>query len=71
MLSAGQMLGHFEVLGKIGAGGMGVVYQARDTRLNRLVAIKVIQPGRAGDATCGRACWPKLAPLPRSTTPTS
>jgi len=49
-LSAGDRLGQFELLEKLGAGGMGVVYKARDTRLNRLVAIKVIQPARSGDS---------------------
>jgi serine/threonine protein kinase len=36
----GEKLGPFEVLAPIGAGGMGEVYKARDTRLNRIVAIK-------------------------------
>jgi len=40
-LSAGDRLGPYEVLAAIGAGGMGDVYKARDTRLNRTVAIKV------------------------------
>src|SRR6266852_697870 len=40
-LSAGDRLGHFEILAPIGAGGMGEVYKARDTRLDRMVAIKV------------------------------
>jgi eukaryotic-like serine/threonine-protein kinase len=40
-LSAGDKLGPHEILGPIGAGGMGEVYKARDMRLNRLVAIKV------------------------------
>jgi eukaryotic-like serine/threonine-protein kinase len=48
-LSADHRLGQFELLEKLGAGGMGVVHKARDTRLNRLVAIKVIQPARIGD----------------------
>ena len=41
-LSAGDKLGHFEVVGAIGQGGMGEVYKARDTRLDRTVAIKVL-----------------------------
>jgi serine/threonine protein kinase len=40
-LDAGQKLGAYEILGAIGKGGMGEVYRARDTRLNREVAIKV------------------------------
>ncbi len=40
-LSAGTNLGPYEVLAPIGAGGMGEVYKARDTRLDRMVAIKV------------------------------
>jgi serine/threonine protein kinase len=41
-LVAGARLGPFEILAPIGAGGMGEVYRARDTRLSRDVAIKVL-----------------------------
>src|ERR1043166_1143794 len=41
-LAAGTKLGPYEVLGPIGAGGMGEVYRARDARLGRDVAIKVL-----------------------------
>jgi eukaryotic-like serine/threonine-protein kinase len=41
-LSAGAKLGPYEVLSAIGAGGMGAFYKARDTRLERTVAIKVL-----------------------------
>jgi serine/threonine protein kinase len=41
-LSSGAKLGPYEILSKIGAGGMGEVYRARDTRLERTVAIKVL-----------------------------
>ena len=40
-LAAGTRLGPHEILSAIGAGGMGEVYRARDSRLNREVAIKV------------------------------
>jgi len=41
-LSAGTRLGPYEILAPIGAGGMGEVYKASDTRLNRIIAIKVL-----------------------------
>jgi eukaryotic-like serine/threonine-protein kinase len=41
-LSAGARLGPYEILASIGKGGMGEVYRARDTRLNRDVAVKVL-----------------------------
>ena len=47
--SAGARLGPYEVLGLIGAGGMGEVYKARDTRLDRTVAIKVLPDHVSGD----------------------
>jgi hypothetical protein len=43
-LETGARLGAYEILGLIGAGGMGQVYRARDTRLQRTVAIKILPP---------------------------
>src|SRR6266566_4578749 len=42
VLSAGSRLGPYEIISAVGAGGMGEVYRARDTRLERTVAIKVL-----------------------------
>jgi eukaryotic-like serine/threonine-protein kinase len=49
LLEPGAMLGPYEILAPIGAGGMGQVYRARDTRLNRTVAIKVLPEAFAHD----------------------
>jgi serine/threonine protein kinase/thiol-disulfide isomerase/thioredoxin len=49
-LSQGQKLGPYEIEGRAGAGGMGEVYRARDTRLGRSVAIKVLPPQTAANA---------------------
>ena len=48
-LTAGVRLGPYEVLSPLGAGGMGEVYRARDTRLQRDVALKVLPADLAGD----------------------
>ena len=49
-LAAGTRLGAYEVLSAIGAGGMGEVYRARDSRLDRQVAVKVLPAEVSGDA---------------------
>src|SRR5690242_5578796 len=49
-LAAGKRLGSYEILALIGVGGMGEVYKARDTRLDRTVAIKILPDHVASDA---------------------
>ena len=49
MLSAGSRIGPYEVVSQIGAGGMGEVYQATDSRLKRAVAIKILPASVAAD----------------------
>ncbi|MGH9347844.1 MAG: protein kinase domain-containing protein [Vicinamibacterales bacterium] len=51
ILSAGFAIGPYQIVGPLGSGGMGEVYRATDTRLNRDVAIKVLAPHMAADAT--------------------
>ena len=41
-LSPGQRLAHYEIVDSLGAGGMGEVYRARDSKLGREVAIKIL-----------------------------
>lgn len=49
LLAPGSRLGPYEIAGAIGAGGMGQVYRARDTKLGRTVAIKSLQSAGGTD----------------------
>ena len=56
----GQMLGPYRNLEELGEGGMGEVYEARDTRLDRTVAIKILPPEVRADPD-RRACFQREA----------
>ena len=64
-LAAGTRLGPYEVLTLLGAGGMGAVYKARDARLDRIVAIKVLPQQRPSVLTYASASSARRAPYPR------
>jgi serine/threonine protein kinase len=61
-LEAGAKLGTYEIIAQLGAGGMGEVYRARDTRLERIVAIKVLPPSLVGERG-RRVCDWRAVPL--------
>jgi len=60
----GLELGHYLIAEKIGAGGMGEVYRAHDTHLDREVAIKVIAPGTLSDESSRKRFVKKHWPYP-------
>ncbi len=47
----GRTVSHYEILERLGSGGMGEIFRARDTRLNRMVAVKVLPKSEPGDET--------------------
>ena len=53
-LAPGTKLGPYEILSPLGAGGMGEVYRARDTRLDRPVAIKILPTGPSSEREARR-----------------
>jgi eukaryotic-like serine/threonine-protein kinase len=62
VLTAGARLGPYEIVSSLGAGGMGTVYRARDTRVGRTVAIKILHADAAADRD-GRARFQREARL--------
>ena len=63
-LETGKRLGPYEILGLIGVGGMGEVYKANDTRLDRTVAVKVL-PEHLASSSERRASRRRPAPNPK------
>ena len=70
-IASGQRLGPYEVVGLLGAGGMGEVYRARDPRLGREVAVKVLPSQLASDPERLARFSARRGPWPPSTTRTS
>ena len=64
-LTPGTRLGVYEVTAQIGEGGMGEVYRARDTKLNREVAIKILPDSFAATPIGSRAFSAKRSRSPR------
>jgi serine/threonine protein kinase len=62
-LAPGARLGPYEILAPIGAGGMGEVYRARDARLGRTVAIKILPAGHRADRGERLGLYPYICTL--------
>ena len=67
----GKTLGHYQIIAKIGEGGMGVVYKARDEHLQREVAIKVLPAGTLGDEAARKLFRKEALALSKLNHPTS
>jgi eukaryotic-like serine/threonine-protein kinase len=63
-LSTGTRLGPYEIEAPIGAGGMGEVYRAKDTRLDRIVAVKVLPNEFSSKPGVGQRFEREAVPLP-------